>query len=68
MRNEKIELDKRELRLINNLLDSSAPNVTERFNALCRQILTRKGVGDPKPPFEVLITAGGHTTKLIYSV
>lgn len=67
MRNESIELDKRDMRLINNLLESSAPNVTERFNALCRQILSRKGVGVAKPPFEVLITAGGHATKLSYS-
>lgn len=66
MREGTIDLTKQEIRMINNMLETTTKNVTEVFNATCKRILSRRGIEDYRAPFEVVIGCGGLSTTLRY--
>lgn len=66
MREGTIDLDKREMAKITNVLKVTTEDITGAFNACCTKILQRRDVEFFKPPFEVVIGCGGLSAKLSY--
>lgn len=61
-----IELDKRETAKITNMLKTATSDVTAKFNAICSQVLDKRGIENYRPPFEIVIGLGGLAVKLVY--
>ena len=66
MREAHIDLDKRETARITNMLKTATEDVKGKFDAMCSQVLTKRGIEDYRPPFEIVIGLGGLAVKLSY--